>query len=82
MKNNYSLISYLAGQEEMQINRRTDTVTTKIIRDGRIHVLLRVLVLEAGLRPILTYPTILPVVDLDHVHFLQRRNVDVETQVL
>lgn len=58
--------------------------TTKIRRDGNInvHVHVHVLVLEAGLRLTHTYPTILLEVDLDHLHFLQRRNVDVETQVL
>lgn len=56
--------------------------TTKILPDGNIHVLLHVLALEAGLLPTHTCPTILPEVDLDHVHFLRCQNVDVETQVL
>jgi hypothetical protein len=56
--------------------------TIKILRDGNIHVHVRLLALEAGLRPNHTYPTILPEVDLVHVQFLQRRNVGVETQAL
>ena len=75
------LISCLAGREEMQLNRPTNMSTTKIRRDGNIHAHVHP-TLEAGLRPTHTYPTILPEVDLDHVQFLQRRNVDVETQVL
>ena len=80
MVKNYSLISCLVGQEETQINRRTNMAIVKILRDGNIHV--HVLGLEAGPQPTHTYPTILPEADLDHVHFLQHQNVDVETQVL
>lgn len=57
-------------------------MSTKILRDGNIHIHVHVLALEAGLPLTHTYPTILPEVDLDHVHSLQRRSVDVETQVL
>lgn len=57
--------------------------TIKILRDGNIRVRIHLLALEAGLRPnIHAYPTIPPEDDLDHVQFLQRRNVGVETQVL
>ena len=56
--------------------------TIKILRDGNIHAHVHLLALEAGLRLTRTYPTILPEVDLNHVQFLQRRNVGVETQAL
>jgi hypothetical protein len=52
----------------------------KILRDGNILVHVHVLALEAGLLLTLTYPTIL--LEVNHVQFLQRRNVDVETQAL